>query len=55
MKFEDYLKESEITGKVTMHGGEWFYRKPNSSVRYGPYESATKAAQAARAAGVRMD
>lgn len=62
MKFEQFLVENsekaparELTGKVTLHNGEWFYRKPNNPARFGPYPSASKAAEAARAAGVRID
>lgn len=45
----------EKTGKVVLVGGEWFYRKPNDALRYGPYRSASEAAEAAREAGVAVD
>ena len=53
--FEEYLTERELTGKLVTKDGEWFYKKPNSDVRMGPYKSATEAANAARKAGVKID
>lgn len=48
-------KDTELTGKVLIQGGQWFYRKPNDTLRYGPYNSASEAASAARSAGVSVD
>jgi hypothetical protein len=45
----------ERTGTVVVQGGKYFYRKPNDVLRHGPYNSHSEAAEAARAAGVRMD
>ena len=45
----------ERTGTIVAHGGEWWYRKPNETLRYGPFKSASEAAAAARKAGVVVD
>jgi hypothetical protein len=47
--------DREIVGKVVLSGGQWWYRKPNDSVRYGPFGGPSEAAEAARKAGVRVD
>ncbi len=48
-------ENGELTGKVTLSNGEWFWRRPNSDVKYGPFASASLAAAAARKAGVKID
>ncbi len=48
-------KDAELTGKVVLVGGEWFFKKPNDALRFGPYKSASEAATAARKAGVIVD
>lgn len=45
----------EKTGTIVLQGGQVYYRKPNDSVRYGPFKSITEAKAAAEKAGVRMD
>lgn len=45
---------NEQTGTIVVVGGKWFYKKPNDPLRYGPYDSATEAAEAARKAGVKI-
>jgi hypothetical protein len=42
----------EKQGKVVLVGGKWFWSKPNDSLRYGPFDSASAAADAARSKGV---
>ena len=47
--------DQERTGKVVLQGGKWWWRRPNDTVRYGPFSSASEAASAARFAGVSVD
>jgi len=47
--------EGELTGKVVYQQGKWWYRKPNTVLRYGPFDTASEAAEAARAKGITMD
>ena len=35
--------DSEQTGKVVLHDGKWWYRKPNDTLRHGPYASGSEA------------
>ena len=46
---------AEKLATVVAVGGEWFWRKPNDSLRYGPFKSASAAASAARDAGFHLD
>lgn len=47
--------DDEKTGKVVSVSGKWFYRKPNDSLRYGPFDTASEAAAEANRKGVRVD
>ncbi len=44
----------ERTGTTVLVGGQWFWRRPNDALRYGPFQDASAAAADARAHGVEV-